>query len=367
MAINVLDISYAQGTINFSALKQSGIKDVIIRNGYYGKTDTCFDFNMQNAIANGFNIGTYTYIMSLNAQQAEIEARETVARLEKYKGHVNYPIFCDIEDNIFLSPCARNNQKTYTKRERTDIVISFCETVRKLGYYPALYINPAWLENYVYKEELLDKYDIWLAAWTNNPSKATRYNYGQVMWQWGTAKVNGINGVVDANLCYVDFPAQVKRQNMNYLVQLKPDTITKCQKIYKSNSKAAIRNGTSKESSMLGRVTSGDYYIADEIITKADGTKWIRHTATQSYSMLEDGGKLFTAVGNYEKYTAAAKVNLRGEAGLNGSKVGVLNVGEFIYVFKDSGVKKDNYTWYKAVYNGKIVYVASRFIKAVSV
>lgn len=71
------------------------------------------------------------------------------------------------------------------------MAIEFCETIRAAGYMPGIYSNPAWFESYYKKAELIGKYDIWLAHWTENPDKPTKYNYGQRIWQWGHDKLGG--------------------------------------------------------------------------------------------------------------------------------------------------------------------------------
>ncbi len=95
-----------------------------------------------------------------------------------------------------------------SKRTRTDMAIMFCETIRAAGYTPGIYANPAWFENYYKKTELVGKYDIWLACWTENPDKPMRYNYGQRIWQWGLDKIGGYN--VDGDLSYHDYAANGK-------------------------------------------------------------------------------------------------------------------------------------------------------------
>lgn len=208
--IKVIDISYAQPKVDFAKVREDGVKAVIIRTGYLGKTDTMFDSHMKGAIEAGLDIGVYTYIMSENAAQAITEAKETVKRLEKYKGFVNYPVYCDMEAEKFYSD-------KFSKASRTGIIRTFCSEIQKAGYYAAIYTNPSWLEEWTDKTKLLPEYDLWLAAWTNSPAKPTKYSYGQKMWQWGTGRVNGINGAVDGDLCYVDYPSEIRKAGLNFL------------------------------------------------------------------------------------------------------------------------------------------------------
>lgn len=209
--IKVIDISYAQQNVDFEAVKASGVKAVIIRTGYFGKTDTMFNSHMEGAIGAGLDIGVYTYIMADNTAQAVLEAQQTINRIDRYRGKITYPVFCDMESGKYY------DEKKYDDKSRTDIIEVFCNTISSAGYYPAVYINPSWLEQWTEKSRILDNYDIWLAAWTQSAEVPTRYDYGQKMWQWGTEKIKGIANPVDSNICYVDYPSLIRRSGKNFL------------------------------------------------------------------------------------------------------------------------------------------------------
>ena len=360
MQKTVLDISYANPSVDFAKVKATGISDVIIRTGYLGKTDTHFESHIQGAIKNGFNIGVYTYIMSKTVDDARIEAEQTIQRLAKYKGYVNYPVFCDMEDERYHNG---GFGKVFDRRLCTDIIKTFCDTIRKGGYYPALYINPAWLENYTYKTELVGKYDIWLAAWTGSSSKSTRFNYNQTMWQWGTSIVNGIMGDVDTNLVYIDYPAIIKKSGLNFLPQSVTPKITPINNIMKSLGTAAIRTAPSKSGDIKGRVAKGGYYAFDEMITLPNGEVWLRHFGTKLCSMLIDGQTLFSNTTTYSvKFTSNA-LNVRSKPSLEGNKMTVLKQGEKVLVFDGYSTKQDGYTWVKILVGDKVGYVASKYLK----
>lgn len=360
MQKTVLDISYANSSVDFAKVKATGVSDVIIRTGYLGKTDTYFEKHIQGAIKSGFNIGVYTYIMSKTVDDARIEAEQTIQRLAKYKGYVNYPVFCDMEDERYHNG---GFGKVFDRRLCTDIIKTFCDTIRKGGYYPALYINPAWLENYIYKSELIGKYDIWLAAWTGSSSKPTRFNYNQTMWQWGTSIVNGIMGDVDTNLVYVDYPAIVKKSGLNFLPQTVVSNSKPINNIMKSLGTAAIRTAPSKSGDIKGRVTKDGYYAFDEMITLPNGEVWLRHFGTKLCSMLIDGQTLFSTTTTYSiKYTTNT-LNVRSKPSLSGDKMTVLKQGEKVLVFDGYSTKQDGYTWVKILVGDKVGYVASKYLK----
>lgn len=241
MQKKAIDISYCQQNVDFIAVKLSGVEAVIARNGYLGKTDTEFDKHVAGALEAGLDVGTYTYIMSENAAQARTEAKETIKRLEKYKGKITYPIFADMESNKYLDG-------KFTTAQRTAILLSFLETIRKAGYCAGVYTNPAWLQNYIDQSKIMGKYYLWLAAWTDNPNKATKYQLGQAIWQWGVGKVDGIKGDVDCDRVYVDFPRLLSKFDMNFLPKVKDAELA---------FQAAIRSAPSAKAKKLGVLSPG--------------------------------------------------------------------------------------------------------------
>lgn len=98
-----------------------------------------------------------------------------------------------------------------TTRQRTDICRAFCEEIEKNGYYAMIYANKNWLDSYLYADELLKRFDLWLAQWDTNK---TAYSCG--IWQYSsTGKIDGINGNVDLNISYKNYPEIIKNKGLN--------------------------------------------------------------------------------------------------------------------------------------------------------
>ena len=241
MEKKAIDISYCQQNVDFMAVKLSGIEAVIIRNGYLGKTDTEWENHVNGALKVGLDVGTYTYILSENVAQARTEAKETIKRLEKYKGKITYPIFADMESEKYTT-------ERFTTAQRTAILLSFLETIKKAGYCAGIYTNPAWLQNYLDQSKIMGKYYLWLAAWTDNPNKATKYQFNQAMWQWGVGNVYGIKGNVDCDRVYVDFPNQLSKLGFNFLPEVEKSVLEYT---------AAVRSKPSVKSEKLRTLSPG--------------------------------------------------------------------------------------------------------------
>ena len=193
--IKGIDISVWQDGISFDAIEKAGVDFVIIRAGYGKTKDRKLDAFVAECQKRGIKYGFYWYSYALTVDRAREEAEACIEYIKKYKP--DYPVCYDQEDESQIDGLS--------KRIRTDMAIEFCETVRAAGFIPGIYANPAWFESYYKKSELIGKYDIWLACWTESPDRPTRYKYGQRIWQWGLDKIGGFN--VDGDLSYYDYKA----------------------------------------------------------------------------------------------------------------------------------------------------------------
>jgi len=191
-----IDVSEYQKIIDWKKVKASGIDFAMIRTGYginiQSQIDSCFYTNIKGAQAAGIKCGVYHYSYAKSVQEATQEANFMLSIIKGYK--LDYPVTFDLEDKSLTG---------LSKRILTDVSIAFCNTVKQAGYYPCIYTNPNWLQNYLYIDELKD-YDLWLAQWTDKPT--TKYKYD--MWQYSdSGVVDGINGKVDMDISYKDYSA----------------------------------------------------------------------------------------------------------------------------------------------------------------
>ena len=205
MKIKGVDLSYCQEGISFPALKKAGVKFAIIRAGYGEKKDYTMDKFVTDCKANGIDFGFYWYSYAMSVKQSEAEAEKCAAVLKGLSP--TYPVFFDMEEKKQI-----DGLNTGT---RTNMAIEFCERIRKAGFKPGIYANPSFMENYYDKQQFIGKYDIWLAHWTNSPDCPSRYNYDQIMWQWGVDRIGGYE--VDGDICFKDYCKRAVKKTVDEL------------------------------------------------------------------------------------------------------------------------------------------------------
>ncbi len=197
-----IDVSSWQENIDFKKVKKSGIKFVIIRAGFGTRTepDKYFERNYKEARDAGLNVGAYWYSYAENGSQALAEARACLSVIAGKK--FDFPIFYDLEEQ---SQFVRGIDFC------SNLVRIFCNELEENNCFAGLYTSRYPLQNYIYRD-VASRYAVWVAEY--NPKLNYRWNYG--MWQYSaTGRVDGIEGNVDLDYCYVDYPKMIKSAGLN--------------------------------------------------------------------------------------------------------------------------------------------------------
>ena len=197
-----IDVSKHNGNIDWAKVKNSGIDFAILRAGNrgYGSegkllTDNTFDANAKGAIENGIAIGAYIFSEAITVEEAIEEADLILSMIEPYE--ITYPVIIDIEE--IANDTGRNESLTPT--QLTDIVLAFCNHIKKAGYTPMIYAN---LKGFIgmLEFERLEGIEKWYAYYGNE----LYFPYDVSMWQYTSSGiVDGVNGKVDLNISFKNY------------------------------------------------------------------------------------------------------------------------------------------------------------------
>ena len=197
MAKKGIDVSYANGNIDWSKVKGSGIEFAILRSTFGSESPSQIDSqyfqNAQGCVKNNIPFATYHFAYFVNEQTAKDEADFAIKKANEYKNYIKF-IALDVEEDS-----VRYAKNMGYNPDWTTCSITFMERVKAAGYTPVLYSNYNWLKN-IFNYNKLKNYKLWYAA-----PDAQSPAYTCAIWQYSwKGKVNGISGDVDMDYLYDD-------------------------------------------------------------------------------------------------------------------------------------------------------------------
>jgi GH25 family lysozyme M1 (1,4-beta-N-acetylmuramidase) len=136
----------------------------------------------------------------MTPKEAELEAD---VFLSVIKGkQFEMPVYFDLEEK---------KQFDLGKEKVSAIMRAFLKKVESAGYFVGLYGSASSLTTHT-ADDIKSWYTIWLAHWVDQ----TNYSGAYGVWKHSEkGKVAGINGNVDLDICYKDFPTIIKGKGLN--------------------------------------------------------------------------------------------------------------------------------------------------------
>lgn len=197
----IIDVSKYQGSIDWAAVKASGVAGAILRAVSSNKSglyiDPTFEHNYAECKRLGIPVGAYYYTYALDedymSQELLMFGRAITGK------SFELPLAVDVEDNSL---------KTIGKAKLSELVKIALEYLEDIGAYVMIYTYTAFKPNL--DSSIFDRYDLWQADYRAiEPSMVG-------MWQFTSqASVSGINVNVDMSYAYRDYPAIIKAHNLN--------------------------------------------------------------------------------------------------------------------------------------------------------
>lgn len=182
-----IDVSNWQGNINFTQVRDDGIKIVYIKatqgTNYISPT---FEASYRNAKENGLKIGFYHYVTARSVLQAEAEAQFFASKISGKQ--IDCKLAMDFEEFGNLSANQINT-----------IGLAFIKKLEEITKKPVVIYSNTYTARTIWNGEILN-YPLWVAEYgVSRPQNNGKWN-SYVGWQYTDAGiVNGINGYVDRN------------------------------------------------------------------------------------------------------------------------------------------------------------------------
>lgn len=210
-----IDVSYHNGNLDWSVIKNAGVEFAILRAAYRGYgdegtllKDSKFAEYIRGAQSYGIPVGAYIYSQAITTAEAVQEANYILNIVKNYS--LDLPIVFDYE----FSPSAKGRtnlawkEGELNKSKMTNITLAFCNTIKSAGYDVMVYASKSFLNNNIDHEVIENAgYDVWLAHYVNqneNNYQGTNYTGDFKIWQYtSTGRIPGIsNKVFDCNFMY---------------------------------------------------------------------------------------------------------------------------------------------------------------------
>lgn len=210
-----IDVSYHNGNLDWSVIKNAGVEFAILRAAYRGYgdegtllKDSKFAEYIRGAQSYGIPVGAYIYSQAITTKEAVQEANYILNIVKNYS--LDLPIVFDYE----FSPSSKGRtnlawaEGELNKTKMTNITLAFCNTIKSAGYDVMVYANKTFLTKNIDHEVIENAgYDVWLAHYVNqneNNYQGTNYTGDFKIWQYtSTGRIPGIaDKVFDCNFMY---------------------------------------------------------------------------------------------------------------------------------------------------------------------
>lgn len=183
---NGIDVSYWQGNIDFSSVRNDGIEVVYIRAGQ-GSTykDSYFERNYSGAKANGLKVGFYHYVTARSIDQAVQQAQFFASIISGKEPDCRLAVDFESFGSLQVS-------------EINAITLQFAQTLEEVTGKEVVIYSNAYSALTVFNEEVAAKYPIWVADYgVSEPFDNGKWTSWVGFQYTSRGNVSGISGYVD--------------------------------------------------------------------------------------------------------------------------------------------------------------------------
>lgn len=193
-----IDVSTWQEGLDFERARILGYDFCICRIGYTGSDHTLDDLfihNINEAKANGMELGVYYYSTATTTSEAEAEADWLLSTMNTYLdgADLSAGIWLDVETEA---------QRNLGADELTAVVMAWVNRMNAAGKYVGLYGSYDMFMNGMNIDSLPNYVPLWVAQYSSrNDLQLDKPNANIKIWQYSeSGNVDGVN--VDENAMY---------------------------------------------------------------------------------------------------------------------------------------------------------------------
>lgn len=210
MSYKGIDVSEWQDKIDWKKVKAAGIEFAMIRAGFgnhISQVDASFKDNIEGALAADIQVGVYWMSYAISVEDAVKEAKVFKQIITPYSGKISFPTCFDWE-YASIDYYVKQTGKQPTDELISDMVYAFCKEMESGCWWASNYANLDFKFNRLTSK--VNDFDTWLADYVGDPDVACGMQ--QVS---STGHVNGINGNVDIDTAFTDYPTVIKEHGLN--------------------------------------------------------------------------------------------------------------------------------------------------------
>ena len=188
MSIYGIDVSYAQGAIDWEQVAGTDKEFAIVRAGYGANNiDNRAAYNVSECNRLLFNVGLYWFSYAYTEQMARNEGIYVAQFAQNYT--INYPIYWDFE--YASEDYAEQHGVTITQQLFHGMMDAFCSEVENAGFNSGIYYNPDFNSRYNidYFFTQHPNRSKWVAKWSSNPPDS--FN----IWQYDLGSAGSVAGI----------------------------------------------------------------------------------------------------------------------------------------------------------------------------
>ena len=202
-----IDVSRWQGNIDWCKASKDPLVNFCIAKiggsdgGLYN--DSKWIQNYMGCKGHNIPIGAY-FFMGCDCNTAEKGKNLASNILSMLRGYqLEMPFYLDVEGTNI---CERDGV--------TDAVYAICDIIEKAGYYVGIYGSDVSTFKDRLNKDALTRFDKWVARYPLTSNLTVIKTCGMRQYS-STGRVDGIQGNVDLDVCYYDFPTIIKTKHLN--------------------------------------------------------------------------------------------------------------------------------------------------------